>query len=201
MEVESTALEGVLLFRPRPFRDGRGFFSRTWDSAVGEEWGVRRGDHVQDSQSRSAHGVLRGLHGRGAGGEAKIIRVAHGAAQFVVVDGRLESPTLGRHVTVRLDDVDLVSIRVPRRMLTGFYVVGEVADVCYAMDRVHDGDHAVAVHHADPDLAIDWPGEPGTLSERDRVAGTWQDYLRSTAGAPDTEPVGASDSVLNGRAR
>ncbi|OLL97087.1 dTDP-4-dehydrorhamnose 3,5-epimerase [Pseudonocardia sp. Ae406_Ps2] len=188
MDVETTAIEGVLLFRPRPFRDDRGFFSRTYDDAVARQWGITRADYVQDSQSRSGHGVLRGLHGRNHGGEGKIIRVAHGAAHLVVVDGRLESPTLGRHVAVRLDDRDLVSIRVPRRMLVGLQVVGEVADVCYAIDRVHDPIQAVSVHWADPDLGVDWPMPPSATSERDRVAPSWADYLRTLDGAPVEVP-------------
>lgn len=187
MDVEETALGGVLLLRPTPFRDDRGFFTRTYDDAVAARHGIRRAEYVQDSQSRSAHGVLRGLHGRNAGGEAKIMRVAHGAAHVVVVDARLESPTLGRHVAVRLDDHDLVSLVVPRRMLLGFQVVGAVADVCYSIDRTHDPVQAVSVHFADPDLAVAWPLPPGVVSERDRIAPSWQSYLRTSDGAPVPE--------------
>ncbi|MEJ8278292.1 dTDP-4-dehydrorhamnose 3,5-epimerase family protein [Pseudonocardia spirodelae] len=190
MDVEETSLAGVLLFRPSPFRDERGFFSRTFDVHVAAGHGVHRAEYVQDSQSRSGHGVLRGLHGRNGGGEGKIIRVAHGAVHLVVVDGRLESPTLGRHVAVRIDDRDLLSIRVPRRMLVGFQVVGEVADVCYQIDRVHDPIQAVSVHYADPDLGIEWPMEPTTVSARDAVAPSWRDYLRTLDGAPVPAPRG-----------
>lgn len=188
MDVEETELAGVLIFRPSPFRDVRGFFTRTYDDAVAARHGIVRADYVQDSQSRSSHGVLRGLHGRNSGGEGKIMRVSRGAAHVVVVDGRLESPTLGRHVTVRLDDADLLSVRVPRRMLVGFQVLGESADVCYSIDRRHDPVQAVSVHYADPDLRIDWPLPPTTLSERDVVAPSWRDYLRTLDGAPVPEP-------------
>lgn len=188
MDVEETELAGVLVFRPTPFRDERGFFTRTYDDAVAARHGIVRSEYVQDSQSRSQHGVLRGLHGRNHGGEGKIMRVAHGAAYVVVVDGRLESPTLGRHVTVVLDDVDLRSLRVPRRMLVGFQVVGDCADVCYSIDRAHDPVQAVSVHYADPDLGIAWPLPEPTLSTRDAVAPSWKDYLRTLDGAPDPTP-------------
>lgn len=192
MDVEQTELAGVFLFRPAPIRDHRGFFSRTYDDTVATQYGVQAGEYVQHSQSRSLHGVLRGLHGRNSGGEGKIVRVARGAVYFVIVDGRLESSTLGHHITMHLDDDDLVSVRVPRRMLIGYQVVREVADVCYAIDRVHDPVQAVAVHYADPDLAIDWPLPPTALSDRDVYAPSWPDYLRTLDGAAVTpaQPTG-----------
>lgn len=186
MEVHETDLPGVLLFRPAPHRDDRGFFSRTYDDTVAAKWGIVRSDFVQDSQSRSGYGVLRGLHGRAGAGEAKIVRCAHGAAFVAIVDARPESPTLGRHVTVRLDDVDMVSVYVPRRMFVGFQVVGDVADMLYSIDRVHDGSEAVQVRYDDPDLAIDWPLPVETLSERDAGAPTWAEFL-------DTLGIDATD--------
>jgi len=179
VDVLETELPGVLVFRPSPHRDERGFFTRTYDDAVAAKWGIVRSDFVQDSQSRSAHGVLRGLHGRSGAGEAKIIRCAHGGAVAVVVDARPESPTLGRHVTVTLDDVDMASVYVPRRMLVGFQVTGDVADMCYSIDREHDGSEAVAVRYDDPALGIDWPLPVRTLSARDTAAVPWADYLHT----------------------
>lgn len=179
MDVLETAIPGVLQFRPTPHRDERGFFSRTYDDAVAERWGIVRSDFVQDSQSRSKHGVLRGLHGRSGGGEAKIIRCAHGGAFMAIVDARPESPTLGRHVTVTLDDVAMASVYVPRRMLVGFQVTGEVADMCYSIDRPHADGEGVAVRYDDPDLGIAWPMPSFELSERDRTASSWADFLRS----------------------
>ncbi|TCK20917.1 dTDP-4-dehydrorhamnose 3,5-epimerase family protein [Pseudonocardia endophytica] len=179
MEVCETELPGVLEFRPSPHRDDRGFFSRTYDDAVAARWGIVRSDFVQDSQSRSEHAVLRGLHGRGGAGEAKIVRCAHGAAFVAIVDARPESPTLGRHVTVRLDDVDMVSVYVPRRMLVGFQVVGDVADMCYSIDREHDGSEAVQVRYDDPQLGIEWPLPVEQLSARDENASSWADFVHA----------------------
>ena len=184
MDVLETDIPGVLLFRPVPHRDERGFFSRTYDDAAAERWGIRRADFVQDSQSRSGHGVLRGLHGRGAGGEAKILRCAHGAAFVAIVDARQESPTLGRHVTLTLDDEAMASVYVPRRMLVGFLVTGEVADMCYSIDRPHDGSEALSVRYDDADLKIAWPMPPRELSERDSTAPSWAELLRTLDGDP-----------------
>ncbi|MBW0101565.1 dTDP-4-dehydrorhamnose 3,5-epimerase family protein [Pseudonocardia sp. KRD291] len=179
MDVLETDLTGVLMFRPAPHRDDRGFFSRTYDDTVAERWGIVRADFVQDSQSRSRHGVLRGLHGRSSGGEAKIVRCAHGSAFVAIVDARPESPTLGRHVSLTLDDEDMVSVYVPRRMLVGFQVTGEVADMCYSIDRPHVAEEGLAVRHDDPDLGITWPMPPSELSDRDRNAPSWAEFLHS----------------------
>lgn len=192
MDVLESDLPGVLFFRPTPHRDDRGFFSRTYDAEVFARHGIRRADFVQDSQSRSREGVLRGLHGRAGDGEAKIVRCAHGAAYVVVVDARPESPAFGRHVTFTLDDLAMTSVYVPRRMLIGFQVVGPVADICYSIDRVHDGREAVAVRFDDPDLAIHWPGRVRVLSARDQHAPSWADHL-ATLGLG---PVDASSRPL-----
>ncbi len=180
VDVLQTDLAGVLIFRPSPRRDDRGFFSRTYDDAVAERWGIVRADFVQDSQARSRHGVLRGLHGRSHGGEAMIIRCAHGAAFVAIVDARPESPTLGRHVTLTLDDETMASVYVPRRMLVGVQVTGEVADMCYSIDRVHAAEEGIVVRHDDPELGIAWPLSPTGLSERDRAAPSWAEFLRSS---------------------
>ena len=191
MDVLETELPGVFLFRSVPHRDDRGFFSRTYDDHVFARCGIRRSDFVQDSQSRSRSGVLRGLHGRAGDGEAKIMRCAHGAACLAVVDARPESPAFGRHVTVSLDDVTMTSVHVPRRMLVGFLVTGAVADICYSIDRVHDEGEGISVRFDDPDLAIPWPAGPTILSARDRHAPSWADHV-ATLGAT-TSPYRALD--------
>lgn len=173
MEVFHTALEGVVRFVPQPHRDPRGLFTRTFDSAIGARHGVVFGPRAQDSQSRSAAGVLRGLHGRLGDGEAKLVRVSAGAVLDVVVDARPASPTFGRHIAVVLDDEDFAALWIPAGCLHGFQVLRGPADVQYRIDRPHDPSEDVAVRYDDPDLGIAWrPGEP-LLSERDRAAGTW----------------------------
>ncbi|HEU5035695.1 MAG TPA: dTDP-4-dehydrorhamnose 3,5-epimerase [Nocardioides sp.] len=179
MLAERTELEDVLVFRPAPHRDERGFFSRTFDAAVATANGLDPAGFVQDSQSRSTGGTLRGLHGRGGAGEAKLVRCARGAILDVVVDARAGSPTFGRHLAVRLDDEELCTLYVPRGFLHGFQVLSDVADICYRIDRPHDPTEDLSVRYDDADLAIEWPLPVTTLSPRDHAAGSWRDLTSS----------------------
>lgn len=175
MQVLTTELPGVLLFRPEPHRDDRGLFTRTFDVNVARGAGLDPSAFVQDSQSRSRRGVLRGLHGRAGAGEAKLIRCAHGAVHDVLVDARPCSPTFGEHQAFRLDDVDFAHLYVPAGFLHGFQSLTEVSDVCYRIDREHDPVEDLAVRYDDPELAIDWPLPVSAVSARDAAAGSWFD--------------------------
>jgi dTDP-4-dehydrorhamnose 3,5-epimerase len=181
MQVHPTELPGVLLLRPTPHRDERGLFTRTFDAAVARDAGLDPDAFVQDSQSRSWRGVLRGLHGRAGAGEAKLVRCAHGAVHDVLVDARSSSPTFGQHRAFRLDDVDFANLYVPAGFLHGFQTLTEVADVCYRINRVHDPADDLAVRYDDPELAIEWPLPVSVLSPRDAAAGSWSE-LRSRLG-------------------
>ncbi len=173
MRVRTTDLAGVLLLLPEPHRDDRGLFTRTFDAAVAAEAGLDPASFVQDSQSRSRRGVLRGLHGRSGQGEAKLVRCAHGAVHDVLVDARPSSPTFGAHAAFRLDDVDFAHLYVPAGLLHGFQALTDVADVCYRIDREHDPVEDLAVRYDDPDLAIAWPLPVTAISARDASAGSW----------------------------
>jgi dTDP-4-dehydrorhamnose 3,5-epimerase len=175
VRVETVDLRDVLVFQPTPHRDERGFFTRTFDAEVAAAHGLDPASFVQDSQSRSRSGTLRGLHGRGGEGEAKLVRCARGAILDVIVDARPESPTFGRHQAFRLDDTDFWMLYVPRGFLHGFQVLSDVADICYRIDRPHDPAEDVSVRYDDPDLAIAWPMAVDTLSPRDEAAGSWRD--------------------------
>lgn len=179
MDVERTHLDGVLLFVPTPFRDDRGFFSRTFDAVVGERHGVRAADLLQDSQSRTRQSVVRGLHGRGGIGESKLMRCARGAAHMVVVDARPQSATFGRHLAMRLDDDTMASLYVPRGMIVGFQALTDYVDICYRIDREHVESESIAVAHDDPDLGLRWPLPIVGLSRRDREAPSWAELCRS----------------------
>ncbi|MCL1871586.1 MAG: dTDP-4-dehydrorhamnose 3,5-epimerase [Promicromonosporaceae bacterium] len=173
MRVETTTLAGLLRLLPTPHRDDRGLFTRTFDSAGAREAGIDPASFVQDSQSRSVRGVVRGLHGRRGGGEAKLVRVAHGTVFDVVVDARPGSPTFGRWEAFTLDDVDFAALYIPRGFLHGHQTLTETADVCYRIDAEHDPSEDVAVHHLDPDLAIPWPAPITLVSPRDAAAPPW----------------------------
>ena len=182
MRVESTDLSDVLLFRPSPHRDERGFFTRTFDADVAAAHGLEPATYVQDSQSRSTLGTVRGLHGRGGDGEAKLVRCARGAILDVLVDARPTSPTYGRHQVFRLDDEDFCLLHVPRGFLHGFQVLTDEADICYRIDRPHDPTEDLSVRYDDPELAITWPMAARGLSPRDRSAGSWHDLTAGHAG-------------------
>jgi dTDP-4-dehydrorhamnose 3,5-epimerase len=174
-------LADVLLFLPTPHRDDRGLFTRTFDTAIAAEYGLAPETFVQDSQSRSVRGVLRGLHGRSGRGEAKLVRCAHGAVHDVLVDIRPDSPTFGRAAAFRLDDVDFAHLYVPPGFLHGFQALTDIADVCYRIDKPHDPTEDVAVRYDDPDLAIDWPLAVSLISDRDAAAGS----MAALAAVPD----------------
>ncbi|MCE3553486.1 dTDP-4-dehydrorhamnose 3,5-epimerase [Pseudonocardia sp. RS11V-5] len=178
MKVTSGPLQGVLLFTPTPHHDDRGFFTRTFECALALEYGLDPCAFVQDSQSRSRGGTIRGLHGRVGRGEGKLVRCARGAVLDVLVDARPRSPDFGQVARIRLDDVDLVQVYVPPGLLHGFQALTEWADVCYRIDREHDPTEDVAVRYDDPALAITWPLEVTAISRRDLEAGTWDDLVR-----------------------
>ncbi|PVZ07985.1 dTDP-4-dehydrorhamnose 3,5-epimerase family protein [Actinomycetospora cinnamomea] len=174
MEVHTSEIDGVLVFVPTPHRDDRGLFTRTFDTAIGVAHGVDMGALAQDSQSRSVRGTVRGMHGRGGAGEAKLVRAAHGAVFDVLVDARPGSPTFGTVATFRLDDEAFHHLYVPAGLLHGFQALTDSADVCYRIDRPHAPGEDLAVAHDDPDLAIPWPLPVGPISPRDRAAGSWR---------------------------
>lgn len=184
MEVTETDIAGVVVFTSTVHSDDRGFFTRTFDTtvfdaAMAEQTdpsirGLRSVDFIQDSQSRSRGGVIRGMHGRSGVGEAKLVRCARGAVDDVIVDLRTGSPTRGKHLHVRLDDVTHRHLLVPPGFLHGFQALTD-ADVCYRINREHDPSEDIAVHHRDGDLAIEWSMPATVVSTRDQQAGPLRD--------------------------
>lgn len=181
VRIEQTELADVLLLIPQPFRDDRGLFTRTFDVEIFEEYlGVPGAGaaFLQDSQSRSGRGVVRGMHGRRGRGEAKLVRCAHGAVFDVLVDIRPGSPSFGRQQAFRLDDAEFHHLYVPPGFLHGFQALTTTADVCYRIDRPHDPAEDIGVAYDDPDLGIEWPLPVSVVSPRDASAGSWEQVLR-----------------------
>jgi dTDP-4-dehydrorhamnose 3,5-epimerase len=185
MQVRTTPLAGVVIFVPSPHRDDRGFFTRTFDADVAAAVGLEPAAFVQDSQSRSAMGILRGLHVRSGQGEAKLVRCARGAIHDVLVDARLASPTFGRAEAFRLDDEQFWHLYIPPGLLHGFQVLTDLADVCYRIDRPHDPTEDLAVRYDDPDLGIVWPLPITGISDRDAAAGSWAELSEHLGKSPD----------------
>jgi dTDP-4-dehydrorhamnose 3,5-epimerase len=181
MQVETTALPGVLLITPQRHGDARGFFSEVFRLDV-----FRRhaGDvvFVQDNQSRSAKaGTLRGLHfQRPPRAQGKLVRVARGAAIDVAVDIREGSPTYGRHIAVELSEANWRQLWIPPGFLHGFVTLVDDTEFLYKVTDHYSPEHDAAVAWNDPDLAVSWPTIPGGpgLSDKDRNAPLLRDLGR-----------------------
>jgi dTDP-4-dehydrorhamnose 3,5-epimerase len=170
VRVRPGELAGVIIFSPDPVKDDRGFFTRTFDSSVARTAGLDPEALVQDSQSRSRMGVVRGLHARDDGGEGKLVRCSYGAVYDVAVDLRPWSPTYRATQTLPLDDQFCESVWLPPGLAHGFQALTSSADVCYRIDREYQPGSDVTVRFDDPDLGIQWPLPPTQVSERDRKA-------------------------------
>jgi dTDP-4-dehydrorhamnose 3,5-epimerase len=164
------AIAGALLFIPAPHRDERGFFSRTFDTAVARAAGLDPAAFAQDSISRSARGVIRGMHIRGGPGEAKLVRCSSGAIFDVIVDLRPASPTYRNSESFELTGDSQVSLYVPAGCAHGFQALTEPADTSYRIDRPHDPAEDVSIAFDDPELDIPWPLPVTVISPRDRLA-------------------------------
>jgi dTDP-4-dehydrorhamnose 3,5-epimerase len=163
-------IAGALLFKPTPHVDERGFFCRTFDADVMRAAGINPAAFAQDSLSRSARGVVRGLHVRRGDGEAKLVRCSYGAIFDVIVDLRPASPTYRSWQSFELRDDEQSSLYVPAGCAHGFQARTETADVSYRIDRAHNPAEDVSIAFDDPELAISWPLPVATMSQRDRLA-------------------------------
>ncbi|MEN8651550.1 dTDP-4-dehydrorhamnose 3,5-epimerase family protein [Streptomyces sp. 21So2-11] len=172
------AIVGAYLFEPTPYADERGFFCRTFDADVVRSVGLDPGTFIQDSVSRSARGVLRGLHLRSGAGEAKLVRCSYGRVFDVVVDLRTDSPTYRNRAFFELSDETQATLYVPAGCGHGFQALTETADVSYRIDRPHDPAEDVTIAFDDPELAIPWPLPVTSMSQRDREAPRFAEVLQ-----------------------
>lgn len=172
---------GALLFRPTPHADERGFFSRTFDAEVTRRAGIDPAGFAQDSLSRSARGVIRGMHLRRGDGEAKLVRCSYGAIFDVVVDLRPASPTYRNWESFDLRDSEQVSLYIPAGCAHGFQALTNPADVSYRIDRPHNPAEDVSIAFDDPELAIPWPLPVTMMSQRDRGAPSLATAMKTLA--------------------
>jgi dTDP-4-dehydrorhamnose 3,5-epimerase len=163
-------INGTVVFEPEPIHDERGFFTRTFDAEVASRAGCDPSRLVQDSQSRSWLGVVRGLHLRTDGGEGKLVRCASGAIVDVAVDLRPASPTYRQWMSVVLDDNSHRSVWLPAGLAHGFQALTRKVDVCYRIDRVYRPGCEATIRYDDPELAIPWPLPVRAVSPRDQHA-------------------------------
>ena len=168
--------------------DERGFFCRTFDAEVMRAAGIDPASFVQDSLSRSARGVVRGLHVRRGRGEAKLVRCSYGVIFDVVVDLRPASPTFRSWESFDLRDDEQVSLYVPA-CAHGFQAITEIAHVYDRIDRAHDPAEDVSIAFDDPELAIPWPLPVTVMSHRDRQARPLAVAAKSLAGVAAVEVI------------
>ena len=157
MNYIETEIKGVFIIEPRVFNDSRGYFFEAWKKAEFEEH-VGKVDFIQDNESKSSYGVLRGLHyQKGAFSQAKLVRVIKGKVLDVAVDLRKSSPTFGKHVMVELSEENKRQFFIPRGFAHGFLVLSEEAVFTYKVDNVYAPQSETGIRWNDSQLAIQWP--------------------------------------------
>ncbi len=169
MKFINTEIAGVWIVEPKRFGDARGYFMETFKKAEFES-AVGPVEFVQENESFSSRGVLRGLHfQRGEWSQAKLVRVSRGRVLDVAVDLRGGSPTYGHHVAVELSEENARQLFIPRGFAHGFVVLSEVAQFQYKVDNVYAPQAEATLRFDDPALGIDWHIDPSEmlLSEKD----------------------------------
>ena len=172
MEVIKTKIPGVVIIEPRLFPDARGYFFESFSKREFEEK-VGKIEFVQDNESKSSYGVLRGLHfQKPPYAQSKLVRVVKGAVLDVAVDIRKGSPTFGQHVAVELTEDNHRQFFIPRGFAHGFAVLTDEVIFQYKCDNFYAPASEGAIAWDDPDLGIDWrvPAEKASEAESDRIA-------------------------------
>ena len=177
MKFEEAPLPGVYLLQPAVFGDPRGFFLESWNRETFREAGFDL-DFVQDNHSRSARGILRGMHYQTKHTQGKLVRVTAGEVFDAVVDVRRDSPTLGQWYGVTLSADNHHMLWVPPGFAHGFCVTSDYADFQYKCTDIYHPASEVALAWDDPSVAIEWPLAPGEvpqLSAKDQQGLAWAD--------------------------
>lgn len=168
MQVEPTALQGVLLVTPQVFGDDRGFFMETYNKGRAAELGLPT-EFVQDNHSKSSKGVLRGLHYQSPQWQGKLIRVIQGEIFDVAVDIRAGSPTFGHWVGYTLNSENKQQLYVPEGFAHGFVVTSDTAEVVYKCTELYAPEQEGSLLWNDPDVGIKWPVDAPLLSAKDKM--------------------------------
>jgi dTDP-4-dehydrorhamnose 3,5-epimerase len=182
MTIEQTPLKDCFIIHEKVHGDARGYFIETYNqrdfkAATGLEI-----EFVQDNQSRSTKGVLRGLHmQRGASAQAKLVRVLEGAVLDIAVDLRKGSPSFGQHYAIELTADNHKQFFVPAGFAHGFVVLSETATFFYKVDKFYEPGNEVGIMYNDKDLNIDWRLSESEiiLSEKDKTLGSFAEYAAS----------------------
>ena len=182
MTIEQTPLKDCFIIHEKVHGDARGYFIETYNQ---RDFKAATGldiEFVQDNQSRSTKGVLRGLHmQRGSSAQAKLVRVLEGAVLDIAVDLRKGSPSFGQHFAIELTADNHKQFFVPAGFAHGFVVLSETATFFYKVDKFYEPGNEVGIMYNDQDLNIDWRLSEGEiiLSEKDKTLGSFKEYSDS----------------------
>ena len=172
MNYIKTEIPGVWILEPKVFNYSRGYFMETFKKEDFEKH-VGEINFIQDNESKSSFGVLRGLHfQKGEFSQAKLVRIITGKALDVAVDIRKDSPTFGKHVAVELSGENKRQLFIPRGFAHGFLVLSNEVVFCYKVDNVYSPQNECAILYNDAELNINWPVDPSEIivSEKDKNA-------------------------------
>ncbi|NNC50732.1 MAG: dTDP-4-dehydrorhamnose 3,5-epimerase [Flaviramulus sp.] len=178
MTVKETNLKGCFIIQPKVIQDKRGYFLESFNQAIFKEAIKRDINFVQDNESFSSKGVLRGLHyQKGDYAQAKLVRVIKGKILDVVVDLRKDSPTFSKHFRIELSEDNKTQIFIPRGFAHGFVVLSDTAIFSYKCDNFYNKSSEGGIIYNDPTLNIDWGAKENTfiVSEKDLVLPTFME--------------------------
>ena len=182
MLYQTTPIKDLYLFNPKVFADSRGYFFESFNQKVFQKETGLNPSFVQDNQSKSAYGTLRGLHfQKGDSAQAKLVRVLSGRVLDVVVDLRPDSLTFKKSFAVELSSENQTQMFVPRGFAHGFVVLSDTAEFFYKCDNYYDFKSEGGLLFNDPELNIDWgvPSDKLILSEKDKLLPTLKEYLKN----------------------
>tara|TARA_B110000238_G_scaffold611_1_gene561 strand:- start:342 stop:884 length:543 start_codon:yes stop_codon:yes gene_type:complete len=177
MEIIKTPLEGLLVIKPRIFGDDRGHFFESWSKQSFDEVGLDL-NFVQDNQSLSGKGVLRGLHFQNPPyAQGKLVRVIKGSVLDIAVDIRKDSPTYGQHFSIELTEKNKTIVWIPPGFAHGFLTLKDNTIFTYKCTGVYNKESEGALLWNDKDLNINWKVNDPLVSEKDLVAGNFKDFV------------------------
>ena len=177
MNFIKTNIDGVVIVEPRIFMDERGYFFESYNEPEFIKNGIPN-RFIQDNQSKSSYGVVRGLHSQlGEYSQAKLVRVLQGTVLDVAVDVRKNSPTFGKYIAVELSDTNNRMLFIPRDFLHGFSVLSDTAVFAYKVDNIYAPKFEFGVRYDDSEINVDWrlPTDKIITSSKDRIAHTLDD--------------------------
>ena len=178
MPFTATPFPGLIIFEPKVFEDDRGYFFESYNENIFHENNISI-RFVQDNQSKSSYGVLRGLHyQRPPFAQSKLVRVLTGVILDIVVDLRVGSPTYGKTYAIELSAANRKQLFIPKGFAHGFSVLSEMAEVLYKCDEYYHKQSEAGIIYNDPVLAIDWQIAPGKelVSDKDKIQPSFDAY-------------------------